>query len=204
MTEERDEDRPQIVQLRSGDLGSKEYEELRDHEVIQSSFGSRGKILFKKPTKKVTTDETTAEGDEQQKQQEKIAAELDSIFKEPPKPEQSKAEGEGGSEEGKASTSAVEQETNTEPPQVKKTYLDDESAREGEQPASKRSRLIDRLGEQKATSLSAAKVLAREAKTGNKKLLSFFDQEEEEEEEYRNECSRETDTKRHDQDDDDD
>ena len=35
---EKDEDRPQVVQLRSGDLGEKEYLELKSKEDIQSEF----------------------------------------------------------------------------------------------------------------------------------------------------------------------
>jgi len=43
----------------------------------------------------------------------------------------------------------------------------------------------------KTTTLPAAKVLAREAKAGNKKMLSFYDEEEEEAEEYSREVFRE-------------
>ena len=68
----------------------------------------------------------------------------------------------------------------------------------------KKTRLVDRLAESKTTgSLTAAQVKAREAKSGNRKLLSFYDEEEEENEEYRQECFREESAKRQAQDSDD-
>lgn len=35
---EKEEDRPQVVQLNAGDLGEKEYKELKDKEEIQSKL----------------------------------------------------------------------------------------------------------------------------------------------------------------------
>lgn len=192
VTEEKEEDKPQIVQLKSGDLGEKEYNDLRDKEVIANSFASRGKILFKRPTKK-TDGESSSEQpctSDSTVQQEKIAAELDSIF------ELNKKEDEEGKEEEKE-----KEETETKAaPEKKKIYLDDEekAVKEGlSQPSAKRTRLVDRLAEGKVSnSLSAAKVLAREAKAGNRKLLSFYDEEEEENEDYRQECEKEESAKR--------
>lgn len=199
VTEEKEEDRPQIVQLKSSDLGEKEYNQLRDKEAIESSFSSFGKILFKKPTKKTTDgaendSEPTTSGT-QEKKQEKISAELDSIFDLSKKKEEEEDVGE-------------EKEPDAEKPVVvekKKIYLEDEEKTvesHGLQPPTKKTRLVDRIAENKvANSLSAAKVLAREAKAGNRKLLSFYDEEEEENEEYRQECFKEKLAKEDDDDD---
>jgi hypothetical protein len=70
--------------------------------------------------------------------------------------------------------------------QFKKKYLDDEdqlSKNYGLQEPPVKKRFVDKPNI-KVTTLSASKVLAREAKTGNKKLLSFYDEEEEEKEEF--------------------
>lgn len=201
MTEEKEEDRPQIVQIKSGDLGEKEYNQLRDKEVIQNSFCSSGKIVFKRPTKKTAGDdssgaEPSTSGTQEQKQ-EKISAELDSIFNINKKEgdENEEEDEKPGDEEGEKSVVVVEK---------KKIYLEDESAKEGFQPAAKKSRLVDRLAESKATtSLTAAQVKAREAKAGNRKLLSFYDEEEEEKEEYNRERLEEEISKKNDDDEDD-
>ena len=72
---------------------------------------------------------------------------------------------------------------------AKKKLLSDEDNKESvvyglQEPAVKKQRFIDRQQHNKvADSLPAAKVLAREAKAGNTKLLSFYNEEEEEEEE---------------------
>jgi len=68
----------------------------------------------------------------------------------------------------------------------KKILLDDEDKDKiqyGLQEPPAKKRFIDGPTS-KTTSVSAVKVLAREAKAGNKKLLSFYDEEEEEVEEY--------------------
>lgn len=172
------------MQLKSGDLGEREYEQLRDKELIANSFSSTGKILFKKPTKTsgAETQPSTSgggggEGEGEEQKQEKITTELDTIFSLKEGKESSPVEGDG-------------EETVKVVPK-KKIYLEDEEKAAATSEA-KRSRLVDRLAESKAAcSLSASKVLAREAKSGNRKLLSFYDQEEEENEEYEEECLKE-------------
>lgn len=195
VTEEKEEDRPQIVQLKSTDLGEKEYSELRDKEAIETSFSSFGKILFKRPAKKSTTSGETVEASTsgtQEQKQEKISAELDSIFNLSKKEEDEKKEGEVTNEADEESN-VVTSEENKKAAEKKKLYLQDEEKAAGSfglQPVAKK-RFVDRIGDSKATNLSAAKVLAREAKSGNKKLLSFYDQEEEENEEFSKECFKE-------------
>jgi hypothetical protein len=70
---------------------------------------------------------------------------------------------------------------------AKKKLLSDEDKEIAYGLQQPKKRFIDRQSDQKADSLPAAKVLAREAKAGNKKLLSFYDEEQEEVEEFEKE-----------------
>ncbi|RNA06438.1 hypothetical protein BpHYR1_000369 [Brachionus plicatilis] len=161
---EKEEDRPQVVQLQAGDLGEKEYKELKDKEDIQNAASSFGKILFKKPKKNIPEEEKTEESST------KKPSEIDLIF--------------NLSEKGEEPAEAVEEKSPTaEEAQKQKVYLQDEQKEipAGLQPGKKR--FIDGPTS-KTTNLSAAKVLARESKAGNKKLLSFYDEEQEEVEEF--------------------
>lgn len=188
LTEEKEEDRPQIVQLKSDDLGEKEYNQLRDKEAIENSFSSFGKIKFKKPCSKQTesSDEATTSGLSKEQKQGKIEAELDSIF---------------NKDADKKSSESSEAKEDKIVAEKKKIYLADEE--KNFECSNKKARFIDRISQKEApTSLNASKVLAREAKAGNRKLLSFYDQEEEEKEEYQKEYFEEELTKKQKQEDD--
>lgn len=165
-------------------MGEKEYQELKDKEDIQSnswpffvrsflSFSkdagsSFGKILFKKPGKKNTEPEDSQAATSQDKKR----TEIDLIFNLDEKGEEKPEEEEEKEEEAK------EQEV------IKKKYLEDEQEeiKAGLQPPTKK-RFIDGPTT-KVTNTSASKVLSRESKAGNKKLLSFYDEEQDEFEEY--------------------
>lgn len=167
------------MQLKAGDLGEKEYTELKDKEEIQSAASSFGKILFKRPSKKVNTE---VESEPSSSTEAIKRTEIDLIFnlneKGEEEPEEEKSEKEG--EEGETSEQVIK----------KKIYLDNEQEqiKAGLQPPAKK-RFIDGPTS-KVTNLSASKVLARESKAGNKKLLSFYDEEQEELEEFSREDFR--------------
>lgn len=117
--------------------------------------------MFKKP-KKNSSEDTVEESSS------KKTSEIDLIF--------------NLNEKGEEQTETVEENSLGEETQTKKIYLDnEEEIKAGLQPAKKR--FIDGPTA-KTTNLSAAKVLARESKAGNKKLLSFYDEEQEEIEEF--------------------
>jgi len=171
---EKEEDLPQVVQLKSGDLDETEYMKMKNKEEIENSASSFGKIVFKRPKKASDTVEET---------KDKIkTSELNSIFN----------LDENGEEKVKEDIESEAQDEE-ESPMPKKKHLDDEDDKNQqyglEQPPTKK-RFIDGPTS-KTTSISAAKVLAREAKAGNKKLLSFYDEEEEEIEEYSREDFKE-------------
>lgn len=172
---EKEEDLPQVVQLKSGDLDATEYIKLKNKEEVENAGSSFGKILFKRRKKEGDIDDTKSDSKPK-------AAELDLIFN--LKDGEEKPEDEEKTEE----SSELNNET-----VVKKKMLDDEEDKEsqyGLQAPPKKQRFCDRDAN-KVTSHSAAKVLAREAKAGNRKLLSFYDEEEEEIEEFNREVFRE-------------
>lgn len=119
--------------------------------------------MFKKPKKNISE-----EADE--KTTSKKTSEINLIF--------------NLNEQGEEKTETTEenQSVNQET-QQKQVYLQDEQdeIKAGLQPGKKR--FIDGPTS-KTTNLSAAKVLARESKAGNKKLLSFYEEEQEEVEEF--------------------
>ncbi len=87
----------------------------------------------------------------------------------------------------------------------KKTLLSDENKEiaYGLQQPNKKARFIDRQNNSiNSNTISAAKVLAREVKSGNKKLLSFYDEEQEEAEEFEHERVAEINRKQEEQDED--
>ncbi|CAF0729442.1 unnamed protein product [Brachionus calyciflorus] len=155
---EREEDQPQIVQLKSGDLGEQEYKQLKDQEDIQNSASSFGKIIFKRPKKNTEIENTETS---------KISStsEINQIF--------------NLNEKGEEVVEPKQEEKKeiVEEP-VKKIYLEQDETKSGLQPPVKK-RFIDQ-NNSKPTSLAPSKVLAREAKAGNLKLLSFYDEEEQE------------------------
>jgi len=173
---EREEDRPQVVQLKSGDLGEKEYLELKSKEDIANAASSFGKILFKRPSKKQAETATTEEASTSEAAKK---TELDLIFNldnEGKEIEKTEEEKEGGTDE-------------TAPVVKKKILLDDEEEpgkKYGLQEPPAKKRFIDNQ-KSKVETHSAKRVLERESKSGNKKLLSFYDEEEEEIEEYNRE-----------------
>lgn len=137
------------------------------------SASSFGRILFKRPNKKTSENNPTTSADAEQQVKRK---EIDLIF--------------NLDQEGKE---VVEEEPDQEqeaPVQKKKTLLgdDEEPIQYGliQQPATKK-RFVDQIATTKRSDqahIPAAKVLAREAKIGNKKLLSFYDEEQEEVEQF--------------------
>ncbi len=146
------------------------YKTLSTHFVDAAS--SFGKILFKKPKKKSEiSNELTSQNLEKELVDSKKSNEIDLIF--------------NLNEEGiEKEQPNLESESNKDP--LKKKYLEDEEQQSkiyGLQEPPVKKRFIDKPNN-KVTTLSASKVLAREAKAGNKKLLSFYDEEEEEKEEY--------------------
>jgi hypothetical protein len=173
---EREEDRPQIVQLKSGDLGEKEYLELKSKEEIENAASSFGKILFKRPQKKNANPEVPPEETESKSAEESAPkkSEIDLIFN-------LDKDGAEKKEEEIEETSEEDKEKQA----TKKKFLDDEETviKPGLQEPVAKKRFVDGPTT-KVTTLHPSKVLAREAKAGNKKLLSFYDEEEEEQEEY--------------------
>jgi len=142
---------------------------------FQDAASSFGKILFKR-RKKPGEEDDPIEGEKKPK-----TSQLDLIFNLKNGEEQPELEEES------EPTETDEKETII----IKKKLLQDEEpdVKYGlQQPAKKR--FCDGPTS-KTTTLPAAKVLAREAKAGNKKMLSFYDEEEEEAEEYSREDFRE-------------
>ena len=180
MNIEHEEERPQVVQLKAGDLDEKAYMELKSKEEIENGANSFGKILFKKPQKKSATEPESATTEiANEHSAEKKQSEIDLIFNldkngaEIPK--------EAADEEAEVTT--------------KKTLLNEESeenVKYGLQEPPSKKRYIDGPTT-KVTSISASKVLAREAKCGNKKLLSFYDEEEEAEDDEENDAKNSSD-----------
>lgn len=172
---EKEEDLPQVLQLESGDLDASEYIKLKNKEEVENAGSSFGKILFKRRKK---PEEESEETDTLPK-----TSEIDNIF--------NLKDGEEQVEEPETSEE-TEEVSEKEVVLPKKKLLADECETDikfGLQPA-KKLRFCDRPTSQ-VTNMSAAKVLAREAKAGNKKLLSFYDEEEDEAEEYNREVFKE-------------
>ena len=134
---------------------------------LKDSASSFGKILFKRPPKK-DADASAKEVDSKPKS----SSEIDLIF--------------NLNKEGQEIPVEPAEQSESEVVAKKKILLDDEDkdkVQYGLQEPPAKKRFIDGPTS-RTTSVSAAKVLAREAKAGNKKLLSFYDEEEEEVEEY--------------------
>lgn len=173
---EKEEDLPQIVQLKSGDLGEKEYLALKSKEEIENSASSFGKILFKKPSKKVEQ----SEPETLTKAADSKPSEIDLIFNLNKEGKEIIQEEEKEKEEIPVTNSSENKEI-----VEKKKFLEEEQDQQlkyGLQEPPVKKRFIDGKTN-KTTSLSAAQVFSREAKSGNKKLLSFYNEEDEENEE---------------------
>ena len=137
--------------------------ELKSKEEIENGANSFGKILFKKPQKKIDLEKLNQEEISEKKQ-----SELDLIF--------------NLDKNGVEIPKEVEEAGETEEVVKKKMLLNEENegdVKYGLQEPPVKKRFIDGQTS-KVTNISAAKVLEREAKCGNKKLLSFYDHEEEE------------------------
>lgn len=171
------------MQLKAGDLGEKEYLELRSKEAIENSASSFGKILFKKPAKKNKEEASTSEAAAETSEIAPRASEIDLIFN----------LDKEGKEKPADETEQGDNSETVEAKKPKKILLDDEEDKEktyGLQEPPVKKRFIDRV-KTKVETLPAKKVLERESKAGNKKLLSFYDEEEEEFEEYNREVHKE-------------
>lgn len=119
--------------------------------------------MFKKPKKNISEEAN-------ENPATKKGSELDLIF--------------NLNEQGEEQTETIEENlSKNQEAEPNKVYLqnEQEEIKAGLQPGKKR--FIDGPTA-KTTNLSAAKVLARESKVGNKKLLSFYEEEQEEIEEF--------------------
>ena len=128
--------------------------------------------MFKKPQKK-TAESSNIENSQEETNNKR--AEIDLIFNLDKEGNEIQKEEEIDNDQ-----SEIEQVS-------KKKFLDDEDTEISYGLQIKKTRFIDRQSTAKsstADSLPAAKVLARESKAGNKKLLSFYDEEQEEIEEF--------------------